>query len=99
MTIKNINLINNKDLNTFNVERTKKDEKLNFKDLFITALEKVNSLQKDMEYLNKKLVLGEVDNIHEVVIAAEKAEMALQITLQIRNKVLDAYNEVMRMQM
>ena len=75
------------------------DGKFTFKDLLYRELEKVNSLQKDMEYLNKKLVIGEVDNIHEVVIAAEKAEMALQITLQIRNKALDAYNEIMRMQL
>ena len=37
-------------------------------------------------------------SIHSVVLAGEKAEVALQLTLQIRNKVLDAYNEVMRMQ-
>ncbi|HHU69505.1 MAG TPA: flagellar hook-basal body complex protein FliE [Thermoanaerobacterales bacterium] len=99
MTIKNIKLTNSNNLNTSSAKSAKNDGKFTFKDLLYRELEKVNSLQKDMEYLNKKLVIGEVDNIHEVVIAAEKAEMALQITLQIRNKVLDAYNEIMRMQL
>ncbi|NLN46317.1 MAG: flagellar hook-basal body complex protein FliE [Clostridiaceae bacterium] len=44
------------------------------------------------------LLTGETDSIHSIVLAGEKAEIALQLTLQIRNKVLDAYNEVMRMQ-
>jgi len=47
----------------------------------------------------RNLVLGESHNVHEVIIAAEKAELALQLTNKFRNKVLDAYNEIMRMQL
>lgn len=74
------------------------EKKLSFKELLVEELQKVNSLQKNSEYLNNKLILGEVENIHQVMIAAEKADLALQLTLQIRNKILDAYNEIMRMQ-
>jgi flagellar hook-basal body complex protein FliE len=43
-------------------------------------------------------VLGQSDDIHGAVIAAEKAEIALNLTLQIRNKLVESYQEIMRMQ-
>lgn len=86
--------------NTINMKDSNKNEKEkhSFRELLVEELQKVNSLQKNSEYLNNKLILGEVENIHQVMIAAEKADLALQLTLQIRNKILDAYNEIMRMQ-
>ncbi|NPV43052.1 MAG: flagellar hook-basal body complex protein FliE [Firmicutes bacterium] len=86
--------------NTIKMEDISKNEgeKHSFKELLVKELQKVNSLQKNSEYLNNKLILGEVENVHQVMIAAEKADLALQLTLQIRNKILDAYNEIMRMQ-
>lgn len=86
------NTVNMKDINK------NEKEKHSFRELLVEELQKVNSLQKNSEYLNSKLILGEVENIHQVMIAAEKADLALQLTLQIRNKILDAYNEIMRMQ-
>ena len=43
------------------------------------------------------LLTGESDDLSGILIDAQKAEIALQLALQIRNKVIDAYNEVMRM--
>ena len=43
------------------------------------------------------LMMGEADDLSGLLIDAQKAELALQFALQIRNKVIDAYNEVMRM--
>lgn len=63
-----------------------------------SSLEKVNALEKESEAYTLKLATGELENIHEAMIAAQKADIALQLTMQIRNKVLDAYNEIMRMQ-
>jgi flagellar hook-basal body complex protein FliE len=48
--------------------------------------------------LTEDFAAGRTDNIHQVMIAAEKSDIALQFTMQIRNKILDAYNEIMRMQ-
>jgi flagellar hook-basal body complex protein FliE len=48
---------------------------------------------------NENLLTGENDSIHTSVIASEKSELALSLAIQIRNKVVDAYNEVMRMQL
>ena len=44
-----------------------------------------------------QLLMGESDDLSRLLIDAQKAELSLQLALQIRNKVIDAYNEVMRM--
>lgn len=87
-TIKNNNKVSTKDTNGNTA----------FNDLLKNALDDVNQLHKDSESYTKLLALGQVDNIHDVTIASEKAKLALQMTLAIRNKVVDAYKEIMRMQ-
>lgn len=74
------------------------DISVSFGDMLKGALEKVNSLQADAENTAIDFASGKIDNIHQVTIAAEKADLALQFTMQVRTKILDAYNEIMRMQ-
>lgn len=74
------------------------EKSVSFSDYLKTALENVSNLQLDSEKISNDFASGLTDNIHEVLIAGEKADVALQLTMQIRNKVLDAYNEIMRMQ-
>lgn len=62
------------------------------------ALNQVNSQQQDVDVLKQKLVTGELTDVHTLMIAAEKASIGLQLTLQVRNKALEAYQEMMRMQ-
>ena len=62
------------------------------------ALGEVNSLQHESENMSKALAAGQVEDISQVVIAAEKADIALQLTLAVRNKAVEAYQEIMRMQ-
>jgi flagellar hook-basal body complex protein FliE len=69
-----------------------------FAEYFKEALTKTNTLIVESDRLAGEFAAGRTDNIHQVLIAAEKAELALQYTMQIRNKILDAYNEIMRMQ-
>lgn len=69
-----------------------------FSDFLNNALSEVNKLQIDSEKLNEAFAMGKTDNLHQVSIAAEKADIALQLTVQIRDKVLTAYQEIMRMQ-
>ncbi|HYF83060.1 MAG TPA: flagellar hook-basal body complex protein FliE [Clostridia bacterium] len=76
---------------------TAKSEGTSFADFLNNAVSEVNKLQLDSEQLNEAFAMGKTDNIHQVMIAGEKAEMALQFTMQIRNKILDAYQEIMRM--
>lgn len=81
-----------------NTKKVKQDEDVNFNQYLKTALNKVNELQIDAENYKKLLAVGEVDNLHDVAIAAEKANISLQLVLGIRNKVVEAYREIMRMQ-
>ncbi len=62
------------------------------------ALAKVNNDILTAEQLAQDFALGKNVELHQVVIAAEQANLALQLTIQIRNKILDAYQEIMRMQ-
>jgi len=68
-----------------------------FLDKFQTAVGEVDALGKNAEKLTQDAVLGRVDNLHDVMIAAEKARTAMNLTLEVRSKALDAYKEIMRM--
>ncbi|NLY88928.1 MAG: flagellar hook-basal body complex protein FliE [Firmicutes bacterium] len=68
-----------------------------FRQVFSDALRHVNDLQLQADKLDRQLAAGTVENIHEVTIAAEKAALALELTVQIRNRLLEAYQEFMRM--
>lgn len=57
----------------------------------------VNNLQQSADSAIQQFVAGKMD-IHDVMIEVEKASVAMQLTVQLRNKVLEAYQEVMRMQ-
>lgn len=87
-------------LNTapFKKDREGQAETASFTEVLAGALREVNRLQLEAEGANWQLVRGEVENLHQVVLATEKAELALLLTLQVRNKVLEAYQELMRMQ-
>lgn len=74
-----------------------KNNGMSFSQMLKDSIEKVNQLQLESQNLNNQLAAGNIDNVHQVVIASQKAELALQFTLQIRNKIIDAYNEIMRM--
>ena len=69
-----------------------------FSSMLNEAMTTISSTESTASNESMALLTGDSANIHNVVLAAEKAEVALQLTLQIRNKVLDAYSEIMRMQ-
>ncbi|MCD8501832.1 MAG: flagellar hook-basal body complex protein FliE [Bacillaceae bacterium] len=70
----------------------------NFKEVFTDALNKVNNAQVDSQVATQKLARGENIDLHDVMITAQKASILLQTTVEVRNKVVEAYQEVMRMQ-
>lgn len=63
------------------------------------SLDEVNSLLTNADQKNTEMALGKTENLHETTIAVEKAETSLRLMTQIRNKALEAYNEVLRMQL
>jgi flagellar hook-basal body complex protein FliE len=58
----------------------------------------VNQDQVQADRAIKELVAGRGKNIHETMLAVERADTSLKLMMQVRNKVLDAYREIMRMQ-
>lgn len=69
-----------------------------FGDMLTGAIEEVNKTQVQADQSIEKLQTGESRNIHEVMISMEKAGISMRLMVQMRNKVLEAYQEVMRMQ-
>ncbi|NPV28200.1 MAG: flagellar hook-basal body complex protein FliE [Firmicutes bacterium] len=69
-----------------------------FKEIFTRAWQEANALQKEAEQKAMEAALGEAKSFHEVIIATEKAVLALQLLTQIQNKLIDAYHEIMRLQ-
>ena len=63
----------------------------------LILVEEVNRLQGEANHAIEQLGTGETKNIHETMIALEKAEVSFKLMLEVRNKILDAYHEVMRM--
>lgn len=61
------------------------------------ALDQVNQDQLTSEAFNKALATGEVQDLHQVMIASQQSMLSLQLTIQVRNKVVEAYQEIMRM--
>jgi flagellar hook-basal body complex protein FliE len=69
-----------------------------FGDTLNQALGQVNDLQVQADSMAQNVATGEVDKIHEAMIAMEKASLALELTVQVRNKAIEAYQELMRTQ-
>ena len=69
-----------------------------FGQYLVDALKETNTLQQKSDAMNAALAAGEVDDLSQVVIAGQKAEIALQLMMQVRNRALSAYQELMRMQ-
>lgn len=69
-----------------------------FKDTLTEAITDVNTLQQKSDKLVQKLSTGETKNIPEVMIAVERADIAMKLMTSVRNKIIDAYQEVIKMQ-
>lgn len=69
-----------------------------FADNLKSAIATVDRLQKDADKKIQDVAVGRSNNIHETMIASEKADLALRLMVQVRNKVIDAYQEIMKMQ-
>ena len=68
-----------------------------FSEVLKTGILKVSQLQNEADNMTNRLALGELEDISQVSIAVEKAELALRLMVQIRDKMVDAYNQISRM--
>ncbi len=69
-----------------------------FADTLAEAVQNVNQLHLDSDRRAQELATGKSDDIAGVMIATEKADIALRAMVQVRNKIIDAYQEIMKMQ-
>lgn len=78
--------------------QTNQNTSRNFADILKASIEHVNQAQLLSKQKTEALAHGEIDDLHDVMITAQKAAITLETTVQIQRKVIDAYNEIMRMQ-
>ena len=76
---------------------TSSEAQQNFATTLKDAIAKVNDQQIQSDELTNKLINGEDVELHEVMIGAQKASITLNATIEIRNKAVEAYQEMMRM--
>ncbi|MBN2059448.1 MAG: flagellar hook-basal body complex protein FliE [Deltaproteobacteria bacterium] len=69
----------------------------NFEETLKTFISHVDAEIKESDRKAEEFALGKNHDLHDVIIAAEKADISFQFLLQIRNKLMDAYQELMRM--
>ena len=69
----------------------------NFQNYINKSINELNSLQNKYTDLADKVAAGKDVELHDVMVAAQEADVAMRLTMQVRNKILDAYREVMRM--
>ena len=67
-----------------------------FRSIFENAVNDVKTTQADLEDKQSLLATGQIDDAHTVPIAAAQAQLSIDLLVQLRNKALDAYNELMR---
>ena len=70
-----------------------------FGNMLTTAINSIDSLQNKAADSVQKFLTGENEELHTTVLATQKASLAFELGLQVRNKVVDAYQEIMKMQM
>ncbi|MUV39968.1 Flagellar hook-basal body complex protein FliE [Lentibacillus sp. JNUCC-1] len=100
--MKGVSELNNLALHNNSLQPTspvKPEEKSHhFSELLKGAIETVNQAQNHSDQKTQALAAGKTDDLHDVMITAQKAGIMLETSVQIQQKAIDAYNEIMRMQ-
>ena len=78
--------------------KTVQDQQASFADQLKNAMSEVNQMQTQRDSMVEQMVTGEATEVHDVMIAAKESQLAFELLLEIRNKLLESYQEIMRMQ-
>jgi flagellar hook-basal body complex protein FliE len=79
-------------------ETTATQHDTTFADVLQSAVEAVNTAQQKADTAARDTAIGNATSLHETMIALEKADISLRLATQVRNRVVEAYQDVMRMQ-
>lgn len=71
----------------------------NFLDLLSSSIQNVESQAAQSKQAVQQFLSGEAGDIHKVAIASQRAELSAELFMQVRNKMISAYQEIMKMQM
>ncbi|MBZ5749868.1 flagellar hook-basal body complex protein FliE [Metabacillus rhizolycopersici] len=77
---------------------TKTKMKMNFSETLKQAIEQVNQSQIESDNMTEALATGKNVELHDVMITAQKASVTMSLAIEVRNKAIEAYQEMMRMQ-
>jgi flagellar hook-basal body complex protein FliE len=80
------------------INKTLKETNASFGNVLNQALSDVNNLQQQAGQAVEKMVTGEATDLHGVMVAVEKARTSFDLLMEVRNKAIDVYRELMRMQ-
>ena len=78
------------------LEKEHETPRLSFEDMLSDSIKQVNNLQLESEKKIRDLAIGDVEDISEVVLATSRADTALRLVMEIRNKFIDAYQALSR---
>lgn len=81
-----------------NSTNKKQDAEVSFKEMMKHYLKDANDLQVEADDTIKRMIAGEDVDAHEVMIAAEKAGVSFSLVMEVRNKMLEAYRDIMKTQ-
>jgi flagellar hook-basal body complex protein FliE len=70
-----------------------------FRDVLSSAIQKVEAVGQNASATVERFLTGEGEELHTTILATQQAELSFDLFLQARNKVVSAYQEIMRMQM
>ena len=93
------NSINSFENNDFFKEKVQNKEIKGFSDILKESIYSANSLKKEADSVTEDFLAGKSDNLHEVMIAAQKAEVAISFVTEVRNRLVEAYQEFSKMQL
>ena len=69
-----------------------------FSNVLANAVQEVNSTMTAADVAKQKLMTGETGNVHQAMIAVQESSVAFSLMVEVRNKLVDSYQELMRMQ-
>ena len=88
-----------KDKKLIDINNTLKDESVNFSELLAQSIQKVSDDQIYSEKMDSLFSIGAIDSVSDVTVAAMKADLSINLAVEVTNKVLSAYSEIMRLQL
>ncbi|SHE35776.1 MULTISPECIES: flagellar hook-basal body complex protein FliE [Caloramator] len=86
------------DNNIVNKQSNYNTNNIDFSNIIKEKLDKLNEKQLDAENKTIELIKGDAKDIHEVMLTVEEARLSLELAVQIRNKLVEAYQEINRIQ-